>query len=184
MFDYDEYAGIISCISNNVFKALKPGTETVTVYINDDVQAVCTIIVTDEDEPSEESSEPSEEPSEKSSESSDEPSEKSSESSDEPSEESTEPSDEPSEESTEPSDETSDEPSVEPSDKPSVEPSDEPTEPSGQTSAEISEQSEISITPGADTVKTGDTSYTVVILVVLTISLVSAFVPVKRRKKK
>ena len=155
MFDYDEYAGIISYISNNVFKALKPGTETVTVYINDDVQAVCTIIVTDEDEPSEESSEPSEEPSEESSEQSEEPSG----------------------ETSEPTKEASEEPS-EPSDKPS----DKPAEPSEQPSAEISGQSETSATTGADTVKTGDTSYTAVILAVLIISLVLAFVLVKRRK--
>ena len=144
MFDYDEYAGIVNCISNNVFKALKPGTETVTVYINDDVQAVCTIIVTDDDEPSEESSEPSEEPSG---------------------------------ETSEPTKEASEEPS-EPSDKPS----DKPAEPSEQPSAEISEQSETSTTTGADTVKTGDTSYTAVIFAVLIISLVLAFVLVKRRK--
>ena len=40
-----------------------------------------------------------------------------------------------------------------------------------------------SITPGADTVKTGDTSYTVIILAVLTVSLASALVLVKRRKR-
>ena len=81
--------------------------------------------------------------------------------------------------------ESSDEPSVEPSDEPS-----ESSEPSEQPSAEISGQSETSadttessITPGADTVKTGDTSYTVIILAVLTVSLASALVLVKRRKR-
>ena len=184
MFDYDEYAGIISCISNNVFKALKPGTETVTVYINDDVQAVCTIIVTDEDEPSEESSEPSEEPSEESSEQSEEPSEETSEPTKEASEEPSEPSEESSEQSEEPSGETSEptkEASEEPS-EPSDKPSDKPAEPSEQPSAEISGQSETSTTTGADTVKTGDTSYTAVILAVLIISLVLSFVLIKRRK--
>ena len=67
MFEYDEDAGIIQLIDGIVFKALKPGTETVTVFVHDDVQAVCNIIVTDKDEPlqesSEESSEPSKEPS-------------------------------------------------------------------------------------------------------------------------
>lgn len=79
---------------------------------------------------------------------------------------------------------------MEPSDEPSVEPSDEPTEPSEQPSAENSEQretsadtTESSITPGADTVKTGDTSYTVVILAVLTVSLALAFTLVKSRRK-
>ena len=62
--------------------------------------------------------------------------------------------------------ESSDEPSVEPSDEPS-----ESSEPSEQPSAEISGQSETSadtiesaITPGKDTVKTGDTSSVAIIL--------------------
>ncbi len=63
MFEYDEDAGIIQLIDGIVFKALKPGTETVTVFANEETQAVCTIIVTDEDVPTEESSEPSKEPS-------------------------------------------------------------------------------------------------------------------------
>lgn len=79
MFEYDEDAGIIQLIDGIVFKALKPGTETVTVFANEETQAVCTIIVTDEDEPTEESPEPSEETSEDSSQPSKEPSEESSE---------------------------------------------------------------------------------------------------------
>ena len=81
--------------------------------------------------------------------------------------------------------ESSDEPSVEPSDEPS-----ESSEPSEQPSAEISGQSETSadttessITPGEDTVKTGDTSSTLVILAILTLSLVSVLVLVKGREK-
>lgn len=68
ILDYDEDAGIVQSLGNNVFKALKPGTETVTVYISEEVQAVCTIIVTDEAESSQESSqEPSKESSAESS---------------------------------------------------------------------------------------------------------------------
>ena len=78
MFEYDEDAGIIQLIDGIVFKALKPGAETVTVFANEETQAVCTIIVTDEDEPTEESSEPSEETSEDFSEPSKEPSDESS----------------------------------------------------------------------------------------------------------
>lgn len=63
------------------------------------------------------------------------------------------------------------------------------SEPSGQPSADTSEQSETtdipenSIKPGADTAKTGDTSYTLVIFAVLAVSLASVLVLVKRRKK-
>lgn len=101
MFEYDEDAGIIQLIDGIVFKALKPGTETVTVFANEEAQTVCTIIVTDEDEPTEESSEPSEETSEDSSEPSKEPSD--------------EPSAEPSEASVP---EQSDTPVIDPSDIP------------------------------------------------------------------
>ena len=101
MFEYDEDAGIIQLIDGIVFKALKPGAETVTVFANEETQAVCTIIVTDEDEPTEESSEPSEETSEDSSEPSKEPSD--------------EPSTEPSEASVP---EQSDTPVIDPSDVP------------------------------------------------------------------
>lgn len=104
MFEYDEDAGIIQLIDGIVFKALKPGTETVTVFANEEAQTVCTIIVTDEDEPTEESSEPSEETSEESS---------------EPSKET----------SGEPSKEPSDHPSGQPSETsvlPSLDPSDVP----------------------------------------------------------
>lgn len=73
-FDYDEDAGIVQCIDNRVFKALRAGTETVTVYVSDDVLAVCTIIVTDKDEPSKETSEESSQPSEESSQQPSEPS--------------------------------------------------------------------------------------------------------------
>ena len=109
MFEYDEDAGIIQLIDGIVFKALKPGAETVTVFVHDDVQAVCNIIVTDKDEPTEESSEPSEETSEDSSEPSKEPS-------DEPS----------TEQSDEPSDETSEASVPEQSDTPVIDPSDVP----------------------------------------------------------
>lgn len=66
------------------------------------MQAVCTIIVTDEDEPSEESSEPSEESSEESSEPSEEPSGVTSEPTKEASEEPSEPSEELSRQPSEP----------------------------------------------------------------------------------
>ncbi len=84
---------------------------------------------------------------------------------------------------------TSDEQSSEPYDESSDEASDEPTEPSRQPSADTSEQSETtdipenSIKPGEDTVKTGDTSSTLVILAILTLSLVSVLVLVKGREK-
>lgn len=84
---------------------------------------------------------------------------------------------------------TSDESSTGPADGSSDEASAEPTEPSGQPSADTSEQSENtdtpenSIKPDADTVKTGDTSSTLVILTVMTASLVSVVVLVKRRRK-
>ncbi len=60
------------------------------------------------------------------------------------------------------------------------------SEPSGQPSADTSEQSETSadtiesaITPGTDTVKTGDTSSVAIILAVLIVSFASALVLVK-----
>ena len=109
MFEYDEDAGIIQLIDGIVFKALKPGTETVTVFANEETQAVCTIIVTDEDELTEESSEPSEETSEDFSEPSKEPSD----------ETSTEHSDKSSDETSEASvPEQSDTPVIDPSDVP------------------------------------------------------------------
>lgn len=62
-FNYlsDDDGDIIETLGNGVVRALVPGTTTVTVRLND-LEAVCTIIVTDDEEATEEPTEFSEEP--------------------------------------------------------------------------------------------------------------------------
>lgn len=85
------------------------------------------------------------------------------------------------EESSEQSEKPLSDPS-EPSDEPSAEPSDNPPEEISQQS-ETTDTSEISIKPGIDTVKTGDSSDMISIFAVLAVSLASGLLLAKRRKR-